>query len=946
MSDNPVKKVATYDQSIWLDFIRRSLLSSGELQQMIEEDGLRGVTVNPSILEKAISGSHDYEEAIRALILEGRQEADIYERLAVQDVQSAADLFRPLYDQSDGKHGFVSLEVSPYLANDTQGTLAEARRFWAELNHPNVMIKVPATREGLPAIRRLIAEGINVNVTLLFGLPRYREVAEAYIGGLEDRAAEGKPIDRVVSVASFFLSRIDVLIDPMLGRLIDADVPQGQFAIELHGQVAIASAKIAYQIYKEIFDTGRFQKLADHGARTQRLLWASTSTKNPVYSDVKYVDALIGPETVNTVPLETLNAYRDHGEPGARLEELVDEARQVLGRLPELGIDIDTVTQQLEDEGVEKFAASYDQLMATLKEKRTAALEEPVDRQLLHLVNYEAAVQERIAKLEAREFSTRLWRKDASLWKDDPQDQRIIRNALGWLHVAEKMEENLRDLTEFVSEAKAAGFRHVVHMGMGGSSLAPLAFQRTFEAGRNSISLTVLDTTDPATILSIEHQVHLPETLFIVASKSGTTAEPLAFADYFYERVKEVKGDRAGDNFAAITEAGTPLVELAQEKRYRRTFLNFADIGGRYSALSYFGLVPAALMGVNVPELLVRALRMEHASASCVGIQANPGVVLGAVMGELALQGRNKVTFLVPEGIATLGMWLEQLLAESTGKDGTGLLPVAGEPIADPHKYGDDRLFVYLRPESDVDGALDRGVLALQKAGQPVVTIQMGDRLDLGQEFFRWEIATVTAGAILGINAFNQPNVQESKDNTNRLLSAVQEKGQLPEEEPALVDKPLSFYAEDVASTASETLAQFLAEARPGDYVALMAYLTETSETQQSFQAIRRRLRDELRLATTLGYGPRFLHSTGQFHKGGPNTGLFLQLTAEDAEDIPVPGKVYSFGVLKRAQALGDLQALRKHHRRVMRIHLGADVKKGLEALEATVETALKRNRG
>jgi transaldolase/glucose-6-phosphate isomerase len=946
MSNNPVNKVATFGQSIWLDFIRRSLLSSGELQQMIEEDGLRGVTVNPSILEKAISGSHDYDEAIRALVLEGKQEADIYERLAVEDVQRAADLFRPLYDQTDGKHGFVSLEVSPYLAHDTQGTLAEARRFWAELNRPNVMIKVPATLEGLPAIRQLIAEGINVNVTLLFGLSRYREVAESYMEGLEDRGAQGKALDRVASVASFFLSRIDVLVDPMLERLIDADVPQKQFAIGLHGQVAIASARIAYQIYKEIFNAERFQKLADNGARTQRLLWASTSTKNPAYSDVKYVDSLIGPETVNTVPLETLNAYRDHGEPAPRLEEEVDEARQVLDRLPELDIDIDAVTQQLEDEGVEKFTASYDQLMTTLKEKRIATLKEPVDRQLLQLADYEAMVQERIAKLEAQDFSTRLWRKDASLWKDDPQDQQIIRNALGWLYVAEKMEENLRGLTEFVTEVKAAGFRHVVHMGMGGSSLAPLAFQRTFEAGKNGLGLTVLDTTDPATILSIEHQVPLVNTLFIVASKSGTTAEPLAFADYFYQRVKEVKGDRAGENFVAITDAGTPLVELAQEKGYRRTFLNFADIGGRYSALSYFGLVPAALMGVNIPELLVRALRMEHASASCVGIQTNPGVVLGAVMGELALQGRDKVTFLVPEAIATLGMWLEQLLAESTGKDSTGLLPVAGEPLADPSKYGDDRLFVYLRPNSDVDGALDRGILALQKAEQPVVTIRMDDRLDLGQEFFRWEIATATAGAILGINAFNQPNVQESKDNTNRLLSVVQEKGQLPEKEPDLVEEPLSLYAEDAASTASETLAQFLAGARPGDYVALMAYLTETSETQQRLEAIRRRLRDGLCLATTLGYGPRFLHSTGQFHKGGPNTGLFLQLTAQDAQGTPVPGKDYSFGVLKRAQALGDLQALRKHHRRVMRIHLGTDLKKGLEALEATVETALRKNRG
>jgi transaldolase / glucose-6-phosphate isomerase len=504
------------------------------------------------------------------------------------------------------------------------------------------------------------------------------------------------------------------------------------------------------------------------------------------------------------------------------------------------------------------------------------------------------------------------------------------------------MEANLDALIRFASEIKAAGFRYVVDMGMGGSSLAPLAFQHTFGAAENGLQLIVLDTTDPATIQKVEREVDLPETLFIIASKSGTTAEPLAFGEYFYAKVKALKGDRAGENFVAVTDPGTPLVKMTKERKFRKTFLNFADIGGRYSALSYFGLLPAVLMSVDVGELLVRALRMTHACASCVPEHKNPGLGLGAAMGELARQGRDKVTFIVPKPIATLGMWLEQLLAESTGKEGKGLLPVSGEPLGDPLVYGHDRLFIYFRLKNQTEDSLERGVAALREAAHPVVTIQLNDPLDLGQEFFRWEIATATAGSILGINPFDQPNVQESKDNTNRLLDTLKKQGQLPEEKPALVENPLSLYVSKAAATIAETLQRFLAQARAGDYVALMAYLTEDSATEQALQAIRLRLRDSLRLATTLGYGPRFLHSTGQFHKGGPNTGLFLQLTADDTANLAVPGQPYTFGIFKRAEALGDLEALRKHARRVIRIHLGADVGKGLAALDQAIKAALR----
>ena len=374
MSKNKLLKIQEFGQSIWLDYISRGMIHSGELKGLIEEDGLRGVTSNPSIFDQAIEGDQDYEEAIQAMARERKREEEIYQDLTVKDVQMAADEFRHLYDTSGGAHGFVSLEVNPHLAYKTEETVAEARELWRGLDRPNVFIKVPATKNGLPAIQQLISEGINVNVTLLFGLPRYREVAEAYIAGLEERAAAGKPVDRVCSVASFFLSRIDVLVDSKLEEIMAGGGAKAETAQRLHGQVAIASAKEAYQIYKEIFGQKRFQRLADKGGRPQRVLWASTSTKNPEYSDVKYVEALIGPETINTLPQETLKAYRDHGNPEERLEQGLEEARKVLELLPEVDIPIDQVTQQLEEEGVDKFNKPYDRLMNTLAKKRSQEL--------------------------------------------------------------------------------------------------------------------------------------------------------------------------------------------------------------------------------------------------------------------------------------------------------------------------------------------------------------------------------------------------------------------------------------------------------------------------------------------------------------------------------------------------------------------------------------------
>ncbi len=576
--------------------------------------------------------------------------------------------------------------------------------------------------------------------------------------------------------------------------------------------------------------------------------------------------------------------------------------------------------------------------MKTLKLKRRQASGDPGAYQAAVLAGYEGRVRAALESSDRMEFARRLWAKDPTLWKTEPQHQEIARQRLGWLTVADQMAEHWPELRAVVQEVRAASFRHAVLLGMGGSSLCPQVLRQTFGSAPGYPDLAVLDTTDPAAILSLERSLDLAKAIFIASTKSGTTTETLSFYAYFYEKVRAVRGDRSGENFVAITDRGTPLEKIAQERGFRRIFLNPPDIGGRYSALSYFGLVPAALMGLDVETLLDRGQGMAQACGPMVPAARSPGLWLGAILAELTRAGKDKVTFVSSQDISAFGYWAEQLLAESTGKEGQGLIPVQGEPLGSTAIYGHDRLFIYLRLDSDA--TLDAGVRALEEAGHPVVTLRLRDACDLGGEFFRWEVATATAGALLGINPFDEPNVQESKDNTKRALSQYLSSGSLPEEAPAVTQGGVSLYgAAGPNGSLASSLAAFLAQARPGDYLALQAYLPPIPPYETALQAIRLGLRDRLRVAATLGYGPRFLHSTGQLHKGGPDTGLFVQITADDTQDLPIPGESYTFGILKRAQALGDLEALRSKGRRVVRLHLGPDVEAGLKWLTGAIGT-------
>lgn len=946
-SVNRLNRLHDYGQAVWLDFLARQFIAEGGLKKLVDQDGLTGVTSNPSIFEKAIGGSTDYDASLKAAESTGDFDVmALYERLAIEDIRHAADALRPVYDATKRKDGYVSLEVSPYLAMNTDATVVEARRLWQAVGRENLMIKVPATKAGLPAIRQLIGEGININITLLFSQQVYEDVVEAYLAGLEHLIGQGGDASKIASVASFFVSRIDVavdaLIDECLGRTNEAD--ERRTLTGLRGTVAIANAKLAYQRYQKLFAGARWEKLHAKGARVQRLLWASTGTKDKSYSDVLYVEALIAADTVNTIPPATMDAFRDHGKVRATLEENIDGAVQTMATLDRSGISIDAVTAKLVEEGVRLFADAFDKLLGAVAQKRAANLGEKLNSQTYKLPPaLEKAVAASLEIWRHDGNVRRLWARDAGLWTGSDEAK-----WLGWLNIAEEQRKRIGSLVNLAEDIRRQDFSHIVLLGMGGSSLGPEVLAETF-GRRDGPTLLVLDSTNPAQIRTTESKIDPARALFIVSSKSGSTLEPNILKQYFFECVTRATGaDQAGSRFIAITDPGSKLQTIAERDRFRHVAFGIPSIGGRYSVLSDFGLVPAAAMGLDIGKLLGATELMVRSCAANVPAAHNPGVVLGTVLGVLGKAGRDKVTIIASPGIADFGAWLEQLLAESTGKQGKGLIPVDTEPLGPPDVYGEDRLFVYVRLPSEANPEQDDAVIALERAGHPVVRIAVTDRYNIGQEFFRWEFATAVAGSILGINPFDQPDVEASKVKTRGLTTAYEKTGELPSETPLLEESGLTLFSEEnngkafgKAGTLVEVLGAHFGRVQAGDYCALLAYVERNEHHREALQDIRILIRDRKRVATCLGFGPRFLHSTGQAYKGGPNTGVFLQITCDDTTDLQVPGQKYTFGIVKAAEARGDFEVLAERKRRVLRIHLGSHVAAGLTTLKEAIHQAL-----
>jgi transaldolase/glucose-6-phosphate isomerase len=913
----PIDRLHALGQSIWYDNIERRLLKDGTLSGLIDRGEIRGVTSNPSIFNKAIVSSSDYDGALQPMAWAGWKPERIFFQLAVEDIQKTADLLLPLYRKSQGGDGYVSLEVNPTLAHNTRGTVAQAKQLWVQVDRPNLMIKIPATKEGIPAVRQCIAAGLNINVTLIFSLERYQAVMEAYLVGLEERLKKGKSIEDIASVASFFVSRVDTKIDPQLAELAKYPAKKTQ-AESLLGKAAIANARVAYALYQDKFNSPRFLLLKVEGARVQRPLWASTSTKNPTYRDVIYVEQLIGPETVNTIPPQTLDAFREHGKAARTLDNGLIEARAALLALEKLGIHMEQVTADLEKEGVEAFSKAFSELLTSI-EKRAVAFR-------ADLGNLATPVAKRMEQLEKGKVAARIWKHDPAIWTRDRVGAKLIRERLGWLNAPAAAMGMIPEFVKFRESCLKAGFTHAVLLGMGGSSLAPEVMRDIFAAGprkTKGLKFIILDSTDPGQVRATARWAPVGKTLYIVASKSGGTTEVDAMLRFFWEREEAAAGRKAGAAFIAITDPGTSLEKLAKDQHFRRTFLAEKTVGGRFSALTPFGLVPAALMGLDLPALLGSAADMQKACGAGQPAGANPGLALGALVGEANLKGRDKLTVITDNLFMPFGPWLEQLVAESSGKQGKGILPVVQEPTVKPSQYGKDRLFIYIRTDGQAAGQVE----ALRRAGQPVVTLSCTAPADLGGEFFRWGFATAIACSIMEVNAFDQPDVQDNKDRTKAKLGEFWQRGALQDGKALWENNRFTVYGKikgDIAKCKSlaDVLKLFVAEIKPGDYLALNAYLPRNEENLTLLQQMRTSLLKYRGNATTIGFGPRFLHSTGQLHKGGRNNGVFFQITADPQKDIPIPGQPYSYATLERAQALGDLEALLARRRRAIRIHL------------------------
>jgi transaldolase/glucose-6-phosphate isomerase len=890
MSDT-IDALTRLGQSLWYDNIERKLLDNGEIASLIERGEIRGITSNPTIFQNSIAKTLDYDAALIPMAWSGWDTERIFWQLAIEDIRRACDLFGPLYQTSQGGDGYVSLEVNPGLAKDTQGTIKQAQELWDRVDRPNLMIKIPATRAGLPAIRASISAGINVNVTLIFSLERYAEVIDAFLTGLEDRVSRNLPIRNIASVASFFVSRVDTKIDSRL----PADSA-------LRGRAAVANAKLAYELFQTKFNSPRFTSLREkYSAKYQRPLWASTGTKNSAYSDTLYVDQLIGRHTVNTVPPATLNAFRDHGTAASSIQDDLDDSRTVMQELEAAGISMAQVTQDLEEEGVKAFLDAFTGLLEAIEQRRKSAVSS--------LGPLAGAISKRILQLEKGAISSRIWAKDTSLWTDDPDENAEIKVRLGWLNSIEEARARLNEYREFAEQIHTEGIDRVLIVGMGGSSLTAEVFSSLMARMniRAKLSLAILDSTDPDQVLQAGRDFPPQESLYIIASKSGGTAELMAAFNYLW---KASQND--GNRFVAITDPGTSLEVMASDYGFRRIFQADPNVGGRFSALTDFGLVPAALLRLDLDALVDSASNMRDQCTEILQAGRNPGLVLGAVLAEAALAGRDKLTILCDPPVEAMAGWIEQIVAESSGKNGKGILPVPLEPIGSPAVYGEDRLFVYLRN----GGGLAGHAQALKENDFPLIEFPIVSPLAAGGEFFRWEMAVSVACHILGINAFNQPDVQDSKNRTLKKIEEYKGRGRLPE----INLLPLQ--------ELSTSLNQALDGLKAGEYVSINAYLPRNQENIDGLQYLRAAIRDRVGCAVTAGFGPRFQHSTGQFHKGGPNTGFFLQLVYESGTDLEIPGQGLSFRTLLRAQALGDYEALVAAGRRVIRVLLNepADV--------------------
>lgn len=933
--------VRRHGQQIWLQGPRRFALSSEELAALVSEGTVSGFVFDMDVVDAALVDGADYAAARERARSSGWAPDRLLEDVLLEDAAAAAALLQKWRPGDASTRSWVAVDLPPHVGLAGEATAVWAGRLAEVTEGATALVKLPGTRAGLQAAENVIAAGYGIYLHHLFTVEQVRSALAAYLRGLRLALAAGRDLSRAAAVAAVNLLRIDVAVDQLLHDCMRRSEDDRDLLESLLGRAALGTARVAADTVREFTEDAEWVRLQGKGAVPPLLAWEGTRTSSPARREMEYLEELIGPGTASVVSWSALAALRDFGKPSPRLGRGIDEAREVLDDIAGAGIDLEAVADDLQKAAAGSDERRFGRLLNTVAAGSARAQFDVAAGGL------EQELRESLRELEKAAVGRRLWSRDASLWSTDDTDAPAIRNRLGWLALPETMREEALPLAAIARSRAGAKEGMALLLGMGGSSLGADALRIAFEC-RN---LTVVDTTAPGGIAAAAGRLQVDRSVFVVSSKSGGTAETDALEKFFFDQVSAVRDD-AGSRFFAVTDPGTPLHELARNRGYARVWLAPPDVGGRYSVLSVFGLLPAALMGIDVGRLLASAHRMAVLCGPEVPAHLNSAVVIGALMAVGARHGRDKLTFLTPPRLAGLGDWAEQLIAESSGKRGQGIVPVSREPLGDADRYGEDRLFVHFRVAGEEARANDELADEMQRRGHPVVRIVLTDVMDIGAELFRWEMATAVACAAMHVNAFDEPDVRDAKERAGALLQQYREEGRLGEPQPDFEEGSLAVMAPSTyeglrqrlqpGSGLESWLSAHLRGARPPDYVGILAFLAPDLQTWHALQGLRALLRDRLGVATTLGWGPRYLHSTGQLHKGGGDGGVFLQLTADAASDLAIPGESYSFEVLLRAQALGDFQALAARGRRLLRVHLGREVETGLARLLEATRKALE----
>ena len=892
------------------------MLESGQLAAWIADGRLAGIASFAFDRDNPAGLSPSCVRDVRPLAQAGRPTPEILERLIVTRVRSIADLLLPLYDRTSGAAGFISFDLQP-LPTAAAGTILDAaRRVWERINRPNVLLRLPASPEAALVVEAATADGLNLHITAVGTLERYAEIADAYVRGLEVRQARGDSVDHLASIITLDLAGLDAAVERQLDQVARRDPKAAARARSLTDRAGRAFARLAVAQAWAVRSSAAFRRLAERGARPQLPLIAGLGVDPKPGAGRSHDAPVPGAGYLIALEAEGLGALADGGRVEPLPESDMAAPRAELDALGALGVSWAEVSEQLEQRALHESVHTHQgQLRAA---GRMAAR---VQHELGDLL---PRVRETLEQLVAGAVVRRIWDRDESLWAAGGPGAAEVRRRMGWLTLPDEMLAALEGIHALATEARDDGLSGVVLLGMGGSSLASDVMSRVLRGDSAAMDLTVLDSTDPAAVVRVTHRHPCQKTLFLVASKSGTTAEPLALFEHFWARTVEKLGERAGRHFVALTDPGTPLERLARDRRFRAVVATPENVGGRYSALSEFGLLPAALLGIDLRALLHGGAQMMRACGPESPTLENPGLFLGAILAAAMEAGKDKVTLVADPPLAPFGDWIEQLLAESSGKEGKGIVPIVGEPPGTGRHYGTDRLLVYLR----FDGSLDGKAAGWVRAGIPVIVLETsGGPAGLGAEFYRWEFATAVACHGLGVNAFDQPDVQRAKTRTMDLLKAYARTRSLPEPRPLWQSESVTLQGGpdlpglNSASGLSEVVECIASQIRFHETFALLLYLAPGRAWGRPLAALRRNLR-EAGIVSTVGFGPRYLHSTGQLHKGGPDRMVFLMVTADPAEDLAVPGAAYTFGVLEHAQAMGDLQALVGLGRRAYALHL------------------------